>query len=383
MPRKRPKKITLEKAFVIFDTNIAYSENLEHIVNKKFESFLSDSELKSKNKIYIPNVVMQELIHQRYAECQKKIGEIDNRLLSIQKFVGKKYKCPAKKDTIPYLAKRKIEKWFNKNRIKIIKTPYQKIDITEIESWSLSHKAPFKKATDEGIKDYLIYKTIVNFCNTQSKIRKCVLLCNDSRLQDAFKEYTENNPNVELYESLDEYLNIINLKYDHYSDEFIKSVNRTASKKFWDFKTRSGLYNKFDVWKKIESEYANELSDPTMYSDIILQGEYKPTGNRKIILSSPTYLSKSERWHNFVTDLSITRSFMHKDGFYSVNTVLIFSIFWSAKLTINGRFLDNKFESLKLSSSSATPTLDGLQSSLKKMKNSPLLDKLFQDINKD
>ncbi len=359
----------VESAVVTLDTNIMFSPDPKSIVSQEFEEFLNESTEKSQLLIQVPELVVKEIIQHKVRLCRNAVDGIGNKLRCIFDCSDKRYKCPASVAQLERAVDKKVRKWFIKNRIDVIPTPHDKISTEEIERYALRNLPPFQDYSDKsqkgdkGIKDYLILKTVLKIKDGASG-RRFVFLCNDSRLIVAFERELGKDENVESFKNLNEYQNLIALKYEKYSDKFVKSVVKAAAKKFYDFEKKTGLLVDSYVLNKIKKDFSSEMSTPgSVPLDLIalVTRPFEPINDGKFTLSPPKYTGKVDKLFQFLSQLHFTKRFVRQTeqplGLPQRDErelQIVFDVHWNANISKDGRFKKKILGPINISSKSSS-----------------------------
>ncbi|MCP3945175.1 MAG: DUF4935 domain-containing protein [Desulfobacteraceae bacterium] len=194
---------------VLFDTNILHQEGLNSTRIQRFQRFLKASD----GKLIIPEIVIEEYRSKRIFLAEKEISKIKKSLDLLQRkdfLKDDNYKNTFLSyqlhQTFEECIKKisiKIDTWVKENNVEIYKISNTCID-SLFKNYFSGHGGFREKKKREDIPDAIIYDAIVNI----AKDKKLYVVINDVGLQKAI----DSIPNVEWVTSLDDFLNIENIK---------------------------------------------------------------------------------------------------------------------------------------------------------------------------
>jgi len=191
---------------VLFDTNILHQEGLYSSRIQRFQRLLKNSEC----KLIIPEIVLEEYRSKRIAIAEHEFTIINKSFETLQR---KKFSLNNEgiftyslnnihRECVDNVSKR-IDSWIKDNDVEIYKISNTCID-NLFKNYFTGFGAFREPKSREDIPDAVIYDAIINI----SKKTKLYVIVKDGGLQKSLCEVE----NVEIFPSLDDFLNIDSIK---------------------------------------------------------------------------------------------------------------------------------------------------------------------------
>jgi|GEM_PF-2884619 len=193
---------------IIFDTNIFWHNN-EDKISKIFNSslqeavkFIKENSLGGNISLIIPEIVTQERLEQTMDQIKRMTDKIENSQKSLKDFgvkIPSKYYKKNYREKIEKLAKKILDE----NEIKIIKTPI--LNQKKIIERTLKKVKPFSGESDKGLKDTIVWLTILNDAKKNKNTN--YILCTSNTKDFIFEELNQefkkiNNSNLTIVDDL-------------------------------------------------------------------------------------------------------------------------------------------------------------------------------------
>ncbi len=252
---------------VFLDTNVIISEGF-------LQSALAEAILNNPKfldiTILIPQVVIDESKRNLALQLQKKITKYKESRKDLNRFTDLP-DIPTNLDDVIDKYNVCLDDILNANEIIIL--PYPKVPMETIIAASYEAKKPFN-SNGKGFKDYAIWQTIKNYCESNPNSVERVFITNDT---DFIKDQGNNifTLHPDLVDSLGSIKEI---------PELVLSLEN-----FFDLKLQPSLKDldakdipKFDIYKKVETILEKELLD------------YSPAGFEGLPFDPDIYISCAE-----------------------------------------------------------------------------------------
>jgi len=332
---------------IIFDTNVLFgypfSKQLEKNIAKLKQT--SGAEI----RLFIPDVVETELKANIRRDFDSKIEEFNrslsylNRLLSVDA------------DTVVINDENKnilISKLFTNQSIEILPTEYAKINLQELVRKATSCEAPFQQKDEKGFKDSIIAGCITHNIDRLLSCGKVIIICNDGRLRGHVESLYKNRSNVEIYESLPDFLSNLDLQLIEFDNKAAESLIGKADLYF------KATFDLPELKAKIFKLFGNLIQNPQIdtikYLPCVGQlvgGEsYKKLGSGSFEVSKPVFMKKYGDKYVWDTTMVYRVLIEHTPptlefsnmvaypGPSDYEYVLDFGVQWEAKLASTGVF---------------------------------------------
>lgn len=213
---------------IIFDSNLIFGLPISKEVRDFIQSTNLDKRLSAS--YYVPETVLEEAKKKfldNYKESKQRYFDSTKTLSVILK--SKKFPNVSASEVS---LERKVGKEFASYGIKIIKTPNDRINWSEIRKSAVFQKLPFSRGeTEKGFKDSLVAQTIL-FSLPSFRSQQVAIICRDGLLSTFLKEKTKARKNVALHPSLPDFQSVLRLQL--LGDRLIKEISNEAKLAFYN-----------------------------------------------------------------------------------------------------------------------------------------------------
>lgn len=335
----------IEEAYVVFDTNVIRAENVEHIGCTGFEAFIEESSEIAKLKLHVPELVVRELCQHLVRSCGRDADRVSKGLKQISSATGKVRRKTLDAEKMRAEIEARVRKYFRDKKVKIPKTPYSVEVLEELEDSAVTSTAPFANydpnrnntTGDKGVKDFLILQTVKDL-NANIQGRKLVFISSDKRMREGFDNIIGATDKRQCFETLDDYLSEIRLRYEGFTERLSKIVMSKAGSKFFDRKTKQGYYYQWHIRSRIDEEFKEILSRPHLnhlLSDLL---DYNFLRVEETRISQPQFVEKSGKLYEFSSEVKKVLVFSPTQSDSEIFARYRFSVKWVALVGGNGRF---------------------------------------------
>ncbi len=253
------------KTLIVFDTNKLRDSNNSDLRYADFvlggdykfvDSFIKEKGLKDYVHIAVPEIVIRELLKQKTDQYATDVSRFKSVAKSLQE-VGVVKEVEFFDLDIKKFLNEKQKEFFTKNyHIKILCS--DKSDHAEmfrnILNRSVEKRAPFKKGTDAGFKDVVIWETLLkNFSNT-TYYDEIFFLTDDSGFDGCEREFIEKkNKSLEIIKDLSLLQAKIESSYaDIIENQEIFSLIQTS---YFDDQIKDYIKYNIEKWEKDGEEF--------------------------------------------------------------------------------------------------------------------------------
>jgi hypothetical protein len=366
---------------VIVDTNILWHEDKKNVVNPEFESFWKEQCSSFNLDLFVPEVVKGELLFQQATSAIKARKTIDECMDKVNSITEKRYRHQIRDDEIKSRVELRFDKWLKSFNGKILVTPYRRIKWKDVIHASIWREPPFEfnekdKDKEKGFRDAVILETIADFCTKNNRDISIAFICDDELLRETSDKRLSKETRFTTYESLEEFGSYLKLTQEELTNQFIRSILRKASEKFFKRGDPSCLFRQYnldtDLKEKFKTYFDDPiLSEPTQIGTAGIVGDMlvKPSA-----WSSATYgrfwIGRAQfkelegrniyHWLNIVTharlferdpfDISDSDIWIAPEDMKKEEKILLlpFHIVWKSKVLRDARFFDLEIEDVKL-----------------------------------
>lgn len=363
---------------VIVDTNILWDKDKKNIVNPEFNEFWKEQCANFTLKLYVPEVVIGELLFQQVTSAIKAKKNIDELMVKVSIITEKRYRHRITDDEIKTQVELKLDKWLKFISGKKLVTPYNKIKWKDLVKSAVWRIPPFeydekKDENEKGFRDAVILETVVNFYKTETRDVSIAFICNDRLLREATEVRISNDSRFSIYESMLDFGSYLKLTQEELTNQFIKSILRKASKKFFKQGDPSCLFEQVNLNIILKEEFKKYFEEPTL-SEKVKISPYRSFGGEiskwSPITSGTFWIDRAQfnelkkdniyQWKNTVTYTCLYEKeifnqpestiFSLSEAQKRVENILIltFHVFWKSKVTKDARFLNLEIEDVKL-----------------------------------
>jgi hypothetical protein len=302
----------------------------------------------------------------------EKIGEIS-------KITDRMYSHRITEHIIKDNVEKRFDKWLRTKKGKLYKTPIDKIKWGDLIHCSIWREAPFtfdskNPDNEKGFRDALILETVIEICRQEKRQIGIAFLCNDKLLRETAEQILSTENRFSSRETIDDFESYLKLTKEKLEDQFIKSLLKRATQKFYSKEDPECLYMREKLRNKLEDEYKKYFDNPKESEKDFVRSflsstyseSWEPIDTGRFWISNAQFErieSKNQYyWKSQVTyvkqytkrygQISLLRSLIFQD--YDNERVLIlpFQIIWRAKVTANGRFSDLAIENIELKDNS-------------------------------
>jgi len=332
-------------SYIVFlDTNIlrsnTFNENLTQFINTYRQNN------KIKISVFLPETVLGEYKSFLLGKIEKAIGHYNKGRNFLQTLIGFKTKKPK-------FSKRQLEssldKFLRKNHLKVIKTPYSRINLKTLLRKAIYHEPPFESAGEKGFKDEIIARTILTNLWRLSKKGEVVFICGDKNLREYIISLGRN---LKVYESIPDFESEVKLRLEEINDKLIEEITRQAELAFLNPEDKkSSLYFKFNIEQQTKDKFPSLFSRPQLNETfgILLpvdrKRKWKPITKGKFEVSKPVFVQKKKNTY-FWESTVVYRQQFEDIGTQNVLTpalashltyILEFKVRWQSEISDDGR----------------------------------------------
>jgi len=256
----------MRKVNIVFDSSSLYSST-DAIVCSEFEDFHKEFSNKFDFKIYIPEVVRGELCYQKVSRVVEKLKKAKELLLSIGKTLDRMRKTPYKIEELRPLFEKKFDKWAKKKNIILLKTPYNKISLKELQEKSIWRIPPFedvkrgfeqckKCRAEKGFRDALILISLLGLVKKITK-NKVYFICSDKLLIEAVNNENKYERLI-LLEKIEELSSRLRLSFEEDNEKWITLISNKARDVFY-----KRVWEDCKIEEEIEERYPEHFKNPS------------------------------------------------------------------------------------------------------------------------
>ncbi len=302
MPKTRKIKL-----FIVFDSNIIYNSGPSYLINKPTNELIERfKKIVDVNiSFYLPEIVIFERTFQQKKEIEKLLPNVKK----IENIFALNFQL--NNEFIDSQIDKIVEQQIGKNNLKVIKLDYSKIKWEDLIQKACSRKPPFEEGEKEkGFKDALILECLLQVIDqspTTPSICRILFVSNDDLLMKATKERTVQNRNVEIFSSLTDLENYVNiLSTSEINENIIKAISEKVKLLFFTKDDTSTIYYSAKISDKIVKDYSTELSE------LPADGEKRIV--KKWIIGQPVFIKKIGQkvfWRTEISaDTDVLKSFI-------------------------------------------------------------------------
>lgn len=254
-------KKTVPELKVIFDTSSLYSVSASDLLSNKVLTLIKDNSKFSDLILswYLPKIVIFERQRQMISRGLAMLETIQK----LEKLLG--HNLNITEDIITSRVSEIINRQLRENSIQVIPLDSKIVNWDEIITNACFRKPPFKKSPkEEGFRDSLIAETFFQIvANSPSTTKKCRLsmITEDAPLFEYLKEKTKDFPNVRILSNIEDLQSLINTLVSEVTEELIDKLQPQASKYFFEPDNKDTLFYKWDIRRKITTQYDSKLSE--------------------------------------------------------------------------------------------------------------------------
>lgn len=370
---------------VIVETNILWHEDKKYVVNPDFDNFWKEQCSNFNLELYVPEVVKGELLFQQSTSAIKARKRVDEYMDKVNLITEKRYRHQIKNEGIKTHVESRFNKWLKSAGGKIIVTPFRRIKWKDLLQAAIWRKPPFEynekeKDKEKGFRDAVILETVVDFCNNDTRDISIIFICADELLRETSAKRLSEETRFTSFESTEEFGSYLKLTQEELTNQFIRSILRKASEKFFKRDDPNSLFNQDDLHKIIVEKYRGYFNDPTLSEKVEIgslwsvgpkYSKWSPStsGNYWIGRSQYKELENDNiyHWVNIITYVRLFDSEIHPSPVSKILSptaetkkeekilILPFHVLWKAKVTRDARFYALEIEDVKLEETEFRP----------------------------
>lgn len=362
---------------VMVDTSILWHKDKSYVVDPKFDDFWDRYAKDFLLELLVPEVVRGEILFQQSTSAIKSMKKATECIEDVCRITEKAYSHRITESRIKTGVAKRFDTWLNSKGGIVASTPVDIINWKALIDQAIWRKPPFvydPKRTDveKGFRDALIFETVayVGWKEQQRRIRR-IFLSKDELLRKAAKDKLKF---LEAYESIDDFESYLKLTKEELEDQFISSILRRASVRFFSKDGPRCLYYRENVGEKLRERFADNFKIPSESGETLFtaQGLVPRTEEIWNPLDKGTFWISNSQFINLIADIeyhwmnriTFVRQFRYRPNITASSLVealptrivysdrilvLVFNVTWKAKVTRDGKFrnlslLDMKFE---------------------------------------
>jgi len=364
MARIQRKKPPRHRLFP--DTNVLWHEFKDVPVAPDFSEFWETHSTTFDIDLCLPDVVFEELLYQHTSTALKVLERADKQFSTVASIAASKYQHRVKPDRVKRDVRAKMDRWVNEMHASILPTPTSSIDWQLLISNAVWRKPPFIEGKDrdseKGFRDALILETFAASVIAEPKVN-AVLITGDTVLRSAAKARLKKTLNASIYESLEEFSSVLRLLDQELTEEFVRSIQRKARRKFYSDDDQNSLLLRERLVTKIREQFEQEFEPPQLRAGIrglaglggissAKPGVWKAVTDESIWIKAPSFVEREDE-STFVWKSSITFFQLFQYSGRSLPSTLLtsnprdgqrnlrkmeYSVIWSSKVSKDGRF---------------------------------------------
>lgn len=252
---------------VVVETSILFQKDKTPAVNPAVDKFYEGYSKIADLRLFVPEVVREEILYQQALEAQKALSNAQNELSTVKNITQKEYRIRVSSDRIVQLVTEKFDNWMRLRKATLIQTPFDVIDwvnICKAAVWRLNTFAPDEKHpyAERGFRDALIVETVVNYVKNHKDDSSIAFVCNDRTLRNTVVDRLRSKPDFSGYESLSDLGTYLKLAHEKLTSKFIKAILSRARKKFFSKGDPHCLYYKHKVREQVHTKFKSLFDNP-------------------------------------------------------------------------------------------------------------------------
>jgi hypothetical protein len=363
------KKPEFKSHILLVDTNILWFDDKKPPVDPGFDSFWDAHSKVFPLELAIPELVIAELKFQHNISARKAMENATKNLADVSNVTEASYKHRVTENKILAKIDYKYQKWINRNGAYIIPTPYADIDWGNIVENSVWRRAPFefgerKDRSEKGFRDSVILETIISYVRKSSGEESISFICEDNLLRNTADKKLRDVEYFSVFESLAEFEAYIRLLQKDLTNEFIRSILKKVSKRFFNLGDENSLYYTLELREQVSAKSGMYTVNPALADPPkgLLGGSSSKTWTRensgRYWVYPPVFQNiENENVYQWQTRIEFTQSFKNESpGLVNAMTMLSgsklllldYAINWSIKIGNTARLWSPKLISIEL-----------------------------------
>jgi len=253
----KKKKLKLK---VIFDTNVVYTGSASDLLRNEIVELINKHKTLNDIEIewYIPDTVVKERIFQ----MNKKGNELLPSIQKLEKLLG--HNLNITKEIIEERILGVVKKQLVSLGIETIKIDVTKVDWELIINNSLNRQIPFEdNEKEKGFRDALILeclKKVISDSPKTKSICRIAFITNDNILNRAATEIGSSSLNVNVFQSVVEFVSLINILDSEITEDLINKIIEDSNRLFFEENDDTTLYYTQQIRKHILENFSKELN---------------------------------------------------------------------------------------------------------------------------
>ncbi|MFZ2025113.1 MAG: PIN domain-containing protein [Microgenomates group bacterium] len=280
---------------IIFDTNALFGDPIRSSVLNFIDTY-------SKNTRFvltfaIPEIVKKELTKHTLKKFEKALHQYQESAKEIEFLTNHKFRDLHLDQKA---ALNRLNRLFKKKNIKILPTPYKKINWEAIVDKAVEYIPPFEEGKEKGFKDSLIIETILSHMKKLDKDTYVAFIFIDNVLNEFIKTLTQTHKQLHVYQSTDDFETYLKLQLLDSDKEFIEKIKAEAEFTFSDETNPNALFWKENLRTKIYSTYREIIENPYYANKKALLGATTygetlvPIDSGRYTIANPTFIERDE-----------------------------------------------------------------------------------------
>lgn len=400
MPAKIKKK-TVPRHLVVVDTNVLFNPKEKNwaVVSPGFEAAWRDL-AEFDLTLVVPHTVRGELLYRQTRSAIKAMKAATEHLATLSTLSARPYKHKGTEERVKDEVAARFDRWIEATGTHLECIPVTTIDWAVIIDSAVWRRPPFDEADDEskkekGFRDALILETLKEICRREGALTEITFITNDPGLRAAAKQQIAGASDCLFYSSLGDLGSYLRLLKEDLDQEFIRTIQKRASAKFFTLGDPEALVIKDNIAQKIKNKFASKFErdpEPSGLFSLTRMELKAPTtawdlaSVPKILIGDEPQFEKLEknRYYHWKNSVVFAQLFKHTPprppgylaSIYSPSSgpldysalsfqphlapspmaeqrpdrihVLEFAVKWKARVKIDGRFYESAFVDVDL-----------------------------------
>ncbi len=261
----RTKRRRVPKHLVCPDTNILWSDDKAPVVSSEFSEFWREHSDLFELELVLSDVVRGELLYQQVDAATRSLTRARESLERAASIAESSYRLRLSNEQLRTDIENKFDAWRTQINARIIPTPVDEIDWRTVIHASLWRLPPFSEdpknqKIEKGFRDAMILETALSICRGAGAEQHVAFLSNDRLLREAFDDRVDDSDYVRSFESTEDLSAYLRLADEELTIEFVNSIQRRASQKFFDPRENDGLYFSAGVLELAREQFAESFA---------------------------------------------------------------------------------------------------------------------------